>query len=102
LLFPDREHPVRLSGTLYRFSNGMTRVCLRRDRTVAAKPQSRPGIAGIPADHLGQTAALFALASYAGAILAGEPESSARQHGRFGFLFGMLFQVNGRLSRLRG
>jgi heptaprenyl diphosphate synthase len=75
------------------FSNGMTRVCLGEIEQLRQNRNLDLGLRGYLRIISGKTAALFARASYAGAILAGEPESSARQHGRFGFLFGMLFQV---------
>ena len=41
----------------------------------------------------GKTAALFSVAAYAGAILGGESEKTARELGRFGRCMGMAFQI---------
>ncbi|MBP7403159.1 MAG: polyprenyl synthetase family protein [Clostridia bacterium] len=83
------EYPGRFQD----FSLGMTRVCLGEIEQMQHNRDVDLGIRGYLRIISGKTAALFTLAAYAGAILAREPEAAARQHARFGFLFGMLFQI---------
>lgn len=75
------------------FARAMTRVCLGEIEQLRHNLDVDLGIQGYLRIIAGKTAALFALAAYAGGIQAGETEQGARASGRFGFLFGMLFQI---------
>ncbi len=83
------SYPDRLAD----FSAGMTRVCTGEIEQLRHNRDVDLGLRGYLRIISGKTAALFALASYAGGVLAGETERDARVLGRFGFLFGMLFQI---------
>ena len=83
------EYPARFSD----FSRGMTQVCVGEIEQLRHNLDVDLGIRGYLRIISGKTAALFALAAYSGSILAGETDRGARAHGRFGFLFGMLFQI---------
>ncbi len=75
------------------FSRGMTRVCLGEMEQLQHNYNLDLSMRGYLRIIAGKTAALFTLAAYGGAILAGVCEAGARREGRFGFLFGMLFQI---------
>lgn len=75
------------------FSRAMTRICLGEINQYKHNGDTELSAFSYLKIIAGKTAALFALAMFAGGMLGGDSEPDARLLGRFGFYIGMLFQL---------
>jgi heptaprenyl diphosphate synthase len=84
---------ARYPDKLIDFSRGMTRICVGELRQYQHNGDTELSPMAYLRTIAGKTAALFALALYAGSILGGCSESEARLAGRIGYYIGMHFQL---------
>jgi heptaprenyl diphosphate synthase len=84
---------VRYPGKFKDFAQAMTRICVGELRQNQHIGDTELGMISYLRTIGGKTAAMFALAMYAGGILGGSPEPEARQLAHIGLDIGMLFQL---------